>query len=178
MPQILKEDVRERILASALEVFAAHGYEGATMGTIAERAGLGTASLYRYYPGKGELFDAVVTPALAERFESLLERRVRALAQTGLGAAAAGGGADLGDEMLRFWVEHRLAVVVLLERAGGTAYAHFGERFVEHLVAGTLEHLRSTRPGLRLSPPARFVLTRIFENTRRMLEEVRARPSP
>ena len=46
---------------------AAHGYERATMGTIAERASLGTASLYRYYASKEELFAAVITPDLARR---------------------------------------------------------------------------------------------------------------
>jgi AcrR family transcriptional regulator len=173
MPQVLKEEVRERLLAAALEVFAESGYAGATMAAIAERAGLGTASTYRYYPGKGELFDAVVTPALAARFEALLEGRVHALAQQAFGGAG-GSADDRGGEMLRFWVEHRLAVVVLLRGAEGTAYAHFGERFVELLVAATLAEVRAEQPGVRVSPAARFVLTRIFENTRHMLAAILA----
>lgn len=171
MPQVLKEEVRQRILAAALDVFAAHGYVGATMTQIAERAGLGTASLYRYYASKGELFDAVVTPELARRFEALLERRVRALSRNVLGGAARPE-ADLGEEMLRFWVENRLAVVILLDRAAGTAYERYGERFVELLVAETLAQIRAAHPGLRVSAPARFVLARIFENTRRMLAAI------
>ncbi|WNG36978.1 TetR/AcrR family transcriptional regulator [Archangium violaceum] len=171
MPQVLKDDVRERILVSALQVFAAHGYIGATMTAIAEGAGLGTASLYRYYASKGELFDAVVTPALAERFEALLEQRVRALAQVALSDASRPVD-DHGEEMLRFWVENRLAVVVLLDRAEGTAYAHYGERFVEQLVSASLAQIRATHPGVRVSATARFVLTRIFENTRRMLAAI------
>lgn len=171
MPQVLKQEIRERILTAALQVFARHGFVGATMAAIAEQAGLGTASLYRYYPGKGELFDAVVTPELARQFEALLERRVRALGRVTLGEAPPSEG-DAGDEMLRFWVEHRLAVVVLLERAAGTAYAHYGERFVELLAAGTLAQLRAAHPGVRVTAPARFVLERIFENTRRTLAAI------
>jgi AcrR family transcriptional regulator len=57
MPQVLKDDVRARILDAARAVFAEHGFLGATMATIAERAELGTASLYRYYPSKESLFD-------------------------------------------------------------------------------------------------------------------------
>jgi AcrR family transcriptional regulator len=173
MPQVLKDEVRERILLSALQVFAAHGYVGATMTAIAEGAGLGTASLYRYYASKGELFDAVVTPALAERFESLLEQRVRALAHVVLSDEPRPVD-DQGEEMLRFWVENRLAVVVLLDRAEGTAYAHYGERFVEQLVSTTLAQIRDAHPGVRVSAAARFVLTRIFENTRRMLAAILA----
>src|SRR5437016_1896528 len=89
MPQVLKDEIRDRILEAALEEFAARGYSGATMAGIAARAGIGTATTYRYYPGKDELFDAVITPELAQRFESLLERRVRALGH--------GAKDDLGD---------------------------------------------------------------------------------
>lgn len=175
MPQVLKEEIRQRILAAALEELAAHGYEGASMARIAERAGLGTATSYRYFAGKAELFDAVITPELARRFETLLDRRVKALSRNVL--SRRGGdmrGDDAGEEILRFWIEHRLAVVVLLDRARGTAYAHYGERFVEHLVAGTLAQIRAARPGVRVSAPARFVLTRIFENTRRILASILA----
>lgn len=171
MPQVLKQELRERILAAALQVFARHGFAGATMATIAERAGLGTASLYRYYASKGELFDAVITPELAARFESLLERRVRALGRATLGEAPERGG-DAGEEILRFWVEHRLAVVVLLDRAAGTDYEHYGRRFVELLVAGTLAQLRAAQPGVRVTAPARFVLERIFEGTRGTLAAI------
>jgi AcrR family transcriptional regulator len=171
MPQVLKHELRERILGAALQVFARHGFAGATMAAIAEQAGLGTASLYRYYAGKGELFAAAVTPELAARFEELLERRVRALGRATLGEAPASGG-DVGDEMLRFWTEHRLAVVILLDRAEGTDYAHYGRRFVELLVAGTLAQLRAAQPGVKPSPPARFVLERIFESTRTTLAAI------
>jgi AcrR family transcriptional regulator len=175
MPQVLKDEVRERIIGAALEVFAQCGYEGATMSAIAERAGVGTASTYRYFAGKRELFEKLVTPELAQRFESLLDRRVHALARAVLGAAPRGAD-DLGDEMLRFWMENRLAVVILLDRAAGTPFAGFGERFVEQLVRSTLAELgpRAARgPGV----VARTVLTQIFDGTRRTLAALlRAHP--
>jgi AcrR family transcriptional regulator len=169
MPQVLKDEVRARILDAALEVMAGHGFARATMSAIAERAGLGTASLYRYYASKEELFAAVITPELARRFESLLDRRVRALARGTLGGVPTD---DLGGDMLTFWIENRLAVVILLDRAAGTPYAAFGERFVERLTAHTLAEIRASYPRARITPGARFVLTRIFENTRRLLAAV------
>ena len=170
MPQVLKDEVRERLLAAALQEFSERGFAGATMAGIAERAGVGAASTYRYFAGKRELFDAVLPPELVARFEALLERRVRALGREVV--AGSGGGPDLADEMLAFWVEHRLAVAVLLDRAEGTPHAAFAQRFVELLVGATLAQVREARPGLRVSAPARFVLTRIFEGTRRTLAAI------
>ena len=171
MPQVLKEEIRHRIVTAALEVFAEQGFEGASMAAIAERAGLGTATTYRYYAGKAELFEAAVPPDLARRFEALLERRVKGLARVALGSTPPGEG-DASEEMLRFWIEHRLAVVVLLDRAAGTPYAQYGERFVWLLVTATLAQLRAERPGLKVAPPARFVLQRIFEATRGILAAI------
>lgn len=159
MPQVLKDEVRARILDAALAVFARDGVEHATMAGIASQAGIGTASIYRYYASKDELLAAVVTPALTKRFESLLDRRVRALARGALHGEPAD---DVGGEMLEFWIANRLAVVVLLRERG--------DRFVELLVRHTLAELRRTTLG----PPARFVLREIFENTRRLLANVLA----
>jgi len=167
MPQVLKEEVRQRILAAALEEFAAQGFADATMAAIAARAGLGAASLYRYYPGKTELFEAILPTTLVEQFEKLLARRVRAL---GASALTHQGGTD--EEMLRFWLDHRMAVVILLDRAAGTPHAHFADRFVDQMVTLTLEQLRASHPQLRPNPPERFVLRGIFKNTRAMLASI------
>jgi len=173
MPQVLKPEIRARILSAGLEVFAAQGYLGATMNAIAEQAGLGAASLYRYFPSKAELFEAAITPELAARFEQLLERRVHALAEPSR-TGAFEPNSDYGAEMLEFWLAHRLAVVVLLDRAQGSDYEHYGERFVSLLLKSTIERIRSSGPNVQLTPPARLVLTRIFENTRSTLASILA----
>lgn len=168
MPQVLKEEVRARILDGALEVFARDGFEAATMAGIAKAAGVGAASIYRYFESKEELFDAVITPELTQRFESLLDRRVRALARISLRGDAGG---DAGDEMMRFWLENRLAVVILLDRAAGTRHARYGERFVDLLMKHTLVELRALAKRM-LGAPEQFVLRAIFENTRRLVASV------
>ncbi len=173
MPQVLKPEVRARILAAGLAVFARQGFEGTTMSAIAEQAGLGVASLYRYYASKAELFDAAITRELAAEFERLLELRVRALGEQP-SSTPFSPSRDYGREMLDFWLRNRLAVVVLLDRAAGTPYSHYGERFVSLLVKSTLAQMRASKPGLAITPAARFVLARIFESTRRTLAEILA----
>lgn len=173
MPQVLKPEIRTRILSAGLEVFAAQGYLGATMNAIAEQAGLGAASLYRYFPSKAELFEAAITPELAARFEHLLQQRVRSLAAQST-AARFEPSRDYGSEMLEFWLEHRLAVVVLLDRAQGSAYEHYGELFVTLLLESTLEQIRGAGTNVKITPPARLVLRRIFENTRSTIASILA----
>lgn len=65
-------------------------------------------------------------------------------------------------------------MVILLDRAADTAYAHYGARFVDLLVSGTLAQLRAAHPGIRVPATARFVLERIFEGTRRTLAAILA----
>jgi TetR/AcrR family transcriptional regulator len=54
------ERSRERILAAALEEFAANGYAGARVGAIAERAGLNKQLISHYFGGKQALYRAVM----------------------------------------------------------------------------------------------------------------------
>ena len=54
-----KQDTEERIFRSALAVFQQHGYEGARMQMIADRAGINKSMLHYYYRSKEKLFDAV-----------------------------------------------------------------------------------------------------------------------
>lgn len=168
MAQILKEGVRARIHAAALEVFAAQGFAGASMSAIAARAGVATGNLYRYHANKDDLFAALISAELTQRFDALLEQSVLALAHLATGGPAAHAG-EAGEELLRFFLAHRLEVVILLDRAAGTPYAAYGERFVERLLSLTVAQIRAAHPGVCVSSAARLVLTQVFENTRRTL---------
>ncbi len=49
-----------QLLDSALEVFVAHGYHSAAMDDIAERAGVSKPVLYQHFPGKLDLYLALL----------------------------------------------------------------------------------------------------------------------
>lgn len=167
MPQVLKEDIRLSIIDAALLVFAKHGYTKTTMAMIAEQAGLGTASIYRYYPAKETLFEAAIPEQVVTDFRDILTRRVEAL-----GALKPNMPDQSAEEMMQFWIKHRLAVVILLDRARGTKYEHFGEQFVHSLVTLTKHQLAHHQPPIKLSKAQDFVLTRIFQNTRSMIADI------
>ena len=56
---------RERVVAAAAAVFAERGIEASVPG-VAERAGVGKATVYRSFPTKEHLVAAVVADHLAE----------------------------------------------------------------------------------------------------------------
>lgn len=63
---------RERLVASAREIFAREGVE-ASVEEITHHAGLGMGTLYRHFPTKEELIDAVLEDSFAELID-LAER--------------------------------------------------------------------------------------------------------
>lgn len=52
---------RAQLLVAARDVFAAQGYHAAAMDDIAERAGVSKPVLYQHFPGKLELYRALLT---------------------------------------------------------------------------------------------------------------------
>jgi AcrR family transcriptional regulator len=63
---------RNRILDSALEVFARKGYHDSSVDEIVTHSGTSKGSVYFHFPNKQRLFLALV-----DKFASLLERRVK-----------------------------------------------------------------------------------------------------
>lgn len=62
--QVLKEDIRDRVLAVAKQQFGQKGYSKTSMREIAGLAGIGVGNIYNYFANKDELFCEVVRPVL------------------------------------------------------------------------------------------------------------------
>jgi AcrR family transcriptional regulator len=69
---------RAQLLESALEVFVAQGYHAAAMDDIAERAGVSKPVLYQHFPGKLDLYLALLDQAV----DKVIEGTRTALAST------------------------------------------------------------------------------------------------
>lgn len=69
---------RAQLLESALEVFVAQGYHAAAMDDIAVRAGVSKPVLYQHFPGKLDLYLAL----LDEACDQIIDNCRQALAQT------------------------------------------------------------------------------------------------
>lgn len=59
-------DTKERILETALALFAQSGYLGTSMHDIAKELGITKGALYKHYASKQEIFDAIVKSTAAQ----------------------------------------------------------------------------------------------------------------
>jgi AcrR family transcriptional regulator len=131
-----KADTRRRLLAAALEVFAREGYHAARMDAIAEAAGASKGALYFHFPGKLELFSALVDEVAAEL--------AAGVAST---IAAHRGGvarveAAVTAALALFGRRQALARIVLIEASSlGPAYAKKRAEVLGRLAALVRHHL-------------------------------------
>ena len=122
---------RERLVTSAREVFAEHGF-GATLDEIARHAGLGTGTAYRHFPNKHAIaaevlrdateqivVDAEEALAVENPWDGLVQFFERTAARQatdrGLYETLTGQGDD--DEQARIWPRIVASVTELFERA-------------------------------------------------------------
>ena len=71
----LSPEKRAQILLGAAKVFAADGYEGASMARIASVAGVSKGTLYNYFDGKAALFTTYVTDACDQSLARIFDRK-------------------------------------------------------------------------------------------------------
>lgn len=60
--QYLKKEIKERILAAAVEEFKEQGYSDASIRNIANNAEISLGNVYRYFTNKEALYFAVINP--------------------------------------------------------------------------------------------------------------------
>jgi len=75
-----RPELRDRILAAAMECFEAHGFVATTMAMVVERSGVARATVYGHFSGKEELAAA----AARVQLDALLATAPDALPRTGL----------------------------------------------------------------------------------------------
>lgn len=96
-----KPNKRDEIVRSALELIAEHGFHGAPMVMVAERAGVGAGTIYRYFENKEVLIielyqelEAKLYPFLLDGYIVEAPLRMRFL--------------HLGTGLLRYFIENPL----------------------------------------------------------------------
>lgn len=164
MPQMKKAHVRGALLRAAATELAESGYEGATLAAVAARAGTSIGNLYKYFASKEELFAATVPPELVKETETLMCRRIEALAGERDVSQIQAGHPYLAasEELLELAVARRHELLFLLRHAEGTAYSSFAEDLAQSLTRLALGYGQRAYPGVALSAAGRRALMRIY----------------
>jgi AcrR family transcriptional regulator len=68
-----RAEVRERIVRAARDLIAQGGYAEARVAAVAERAGVATGTVYRYFPSKAELFAEVFRVASQHEVDAVAD---------------------------------------------------------------------------------------------------------
>jgi AcrR family transcriptional regulator len=72
-PRLPRDERRRQLLAAAQEVFVSNGYHGAAMDDIAVAAKVSKPVLYQHFPGKRDLYLALLDSHLAELTQLLVD---------------------------------------------------------------------------------------------------------
>ncbi|GKX31205.1 hypothetical protein SH1V18_36850 [Vallitalea longa] len=60
MPQVLKDDIKNRIINVAIDMFKNNGYAKTSMKNIAKEAKVAVGNLYRYFNSKEDLYNEII----------------------------------------------------------------------------------------------------------------------
>ena len=154
--RLTAEERRESILVAGRAVFLEQGLNGARTRTIAERAGITEAVLYRHFESKEEIFEAAVLTPLRAMLEDLLERS-RAL------LAGEETRSRLVMRLESLWLE-RLAEIVPLLGPALFDDQTLGRKCYQEIVAPFLDGLQraAVSSGLLPADEARGLVRAIF----------------
>lgn len=98
----VREESRERILKTALALFAKHGFERTSIRMIAQEAGISQGLMYNYYAGKDELLRAIYARSMGEVRAAFEQRSLEAPAPDRIEGLIRGSLAATGRH-LEFW---------------------------------------------------------------------------
>lgn len=172
MPQKLKDDVRDRIIEAAGAIFAERGFASARLADVAERADISTGNIYKYFDDKEALFNAIVTAPIAAQLLRLLRIRLREFEKLDQWEGANANGSDAARALLSFWIDHRLAVLILLRGSRGTRFERVRAMMINEMERLASAYVEKREGGDALPPIARFVLHRVFARTVDMIADI------
>jgi len=125
--QVLKEEIRNRILTAAEKIFYEQDFRSAKLTDIAEEADIPVALIYTYFKNKEVLFDAVVA-GVNEHFTDALEQE-EALKSGSPSQRFEKGGVEYVHGLL----QNHVKLVILMDKSAGTKHAGAKDRWVERL---------------------------------------------
>jgi len=138
--QYLKDEVRARILAAALDEFETHGYAASQVRRIAAEAQVSTGNLYRYFTSKEAIFDAIVRSSY-ERIAALMAD-VAGFYSGGHVEGVRGLAHHLAAGIMSVYSTHGRQLLIIAEKSAGSRHENFLHTMTEMICERMLLELR------------------------------------
>jgi AcrR family transcriptional regulator len=136
--QILKSDIRKKILTVSRKHFLEKGFRETTTRDIAREAGITLSNLYHYFASKDDLFCCLLKPA-TDALDNLLSER-HGKDGYDIAAIQAEGYADRElEEYMTIIARHRSSIKLLLFKSQGSSLETYKEYFVEKATRQVLD---------------------------------------
>lgn len=148
--QVLKEDIRSRILTVARQQFERKGYVKTSMREIAGLAGVGVGNIYNYFTNKDELFREVVRPVL-HALETMLQEYHGTQGEDIMMMRSEQYLRSCIDEYVSLFDKHRTLMGILLFHAQGSSLECFREDYTcrsTELVKAWFAAMQQRHPGI------------------------------
>lgn len=126
--QVLKDELRHRILLESEHLFLQRGYDRTSMQMIADKVNISKGNLYHYFKNKEELFYEL-TDSAAEGLKNLILR------------SRSGRFSNIADSReFQLLLAEKYGLLLIMEQGKGTRYEHLRPTMVA-LVAEQIEPL-------------------------------------
>ena len=151
-------DTKERILLTALCLFAKNGYGAVSVSAIAGELGMTKGALYKHYRNKRDIFDSIVARMERRDAEHAVKYNVpeKILAETpdAYRNASIDCIVDYAKAQFRYWTEDGFAApfrkMLTLEQYGS---AEMGRLYQQYLVSGPLGYMADLFAALNFPQP-------------------------
>ena len=160
-----KDEIKERIDAAALAVFAEKGYKGAKISDISESSGVSVGNIYRYYKSKDDIFYVNVDENFIEEAKVLLTEKISAMKGRD---DFWGEGQEkfwfINEEVISFMVENRSKMIILFGKCEGTKYENAKGELIEFILQEVKESYAEKTGTFEIEDSAGFVAGIIYRN--------------
>ena len=151
--QILKEEIRCKILTNAENLFYQKGFKETTTRQIAAKTGISVSNLYKYFKNKEDIFNQIVQgyhqkilQELTELFSIKHKNHDNMVVQ------------QVTDNLLDLIMNNRKKFIILMHKSNSTPYAGFKDKIISMFAA----HMKKEINPQKL--PNMFILEIIAKN--------------
>lgn len=133
--QVLKEEIRNKILEVAENMFFQYGLKGTTMRAIAKNVGISTSNLYLYFENKECIFESLIDNFYQDFFSRMtkfLQHDDRVMPVE----------LELGQILKKIINTDKRKFVILTDNSAGSKYENFKLQIIKALQGHISEYIR------------------------------------